>query len=313
MTLVLKSDTEFPAKFRGGCIALGNFDGVHLGHAELIKNAVQDAKELGVPKGVVTFFPHPVAVINPEHEFRYLLSFEERIKRLSTYNLDFIYVIEFSESYRNISAVEFVERELVRKLAPKKIITGFNFRFGKGREGDISLLRKLATKYDYEMQRITPVRCLGYQVSTSLIKKFLTYGRMILARKMLGAGLQYKADVIGVETVSVKGHNYVITKADIITDKDVAMPMSGCYFAKIALDEKEHYALVNIAQTKQMDMLLPQDIKVQKNIVVEPICLIRPAMEDVDAWKSDAYLTRDVASMNFMLKNIESIEKVYHA
>lgn len=311
MTLVLRSDAEFPAKFRGGCIALGNFDGVHLGHAELIKNAVQNAKELAIPKGVVTFFPHPVAVINPERDFHYLLSFEERMKRLSAYHLDFIYVIEFSEGYRNISATEFVERELMHKLAPKKIITGFNFRFGKGREGDISLLRKLSSKYDYAIQQVTPVKCLGYQVSTSLIKKFLAYGRMILARKMLGEGLRYSADVMGGEAVHVKGRDYTITTADIDTAGNIALPMRGCYFAKTILDGQEQYTLVNITKDRQVNVLLPQEIAASKNIVVEPICLIRPETEDLGVWKSEVYLTRDVASMNFMLKNVESIEKVY--
>lgn len=313
MTIVVRSSEIFPKEFRGCSIALGNFDGVHLGHAELIKNAVQSAREKGIPKGVVTFYPHPLTVINPELQFQYLVPFKDRIKRLAAYNLDFIYVIEFSEKYRNLLASEFVTEELVKKLSPKKMVIGFNFRFGKGKEGDGHMLSKLAAQHNCELQEVTPIKFMGYQVSTSLIKRMLMQGRVILANRMLNIPINYESKVESLDSKHIRGHDYLVVQLELEIDVAIALPMSGCYFTRVRVQEKELFALVDFVQEGQLSMLIQNDeaISISQNIALEPMCLMHPKRVLTDPAKLEAHLNRDVASMNFMLKNVESIDKTY--
>ena len=111
-------------------MALGNFDGLHLGHAGVIKRAAEIANSRGVPLGVVTFEPHPVTVLRPKLQLRRLAPFRTKVRLLKEFGVEILYMLPFSKEFSQLSASQFVTEVLVKKLNVSEIVMGYDYRFG---------------------------------------------------------------------------------------------------------------------------------------------------------------------------------------
>jgi len=166
-------------------LALGMFDGVHLGHQKLIRTAVQLAQEEAVPCVVDTFDAHPLQVLCPERAPQQLLTNEQRAERISQLGVDVLVMRPFTREYAAQPPEVFL-RELCAALHPVHIVVGFNYTFGSRGAGNADLLRKMAGELGYRLTVIDPVKAGEEPVSSTRIRKLIAEGDIFGAEKLLG-------------------------------------------------------------------------------------------------------------------------------
>ncbi len=171
---------------RGASVAMGNFDGVHLGHQSVIALARAAAAEQGGPLGVVTFEPHPRRFFTPDAPAFRLMNADTRAHRLEKLSVDQLYEIPFDAELAGMSAEDFVTRILVEGLGIAHVVVGADFRFGKGRAGDARLLQDLGAAHGFGVTIAPLVSDSDTDVSSTAIRTALTEGRPQDAARMLG-------------------------------------------------------------------------------------------------------------------------------
>jgi riboflavin kinase/FMN adenylyltransferase len=176
--------TEIPHFNEETSVTIGNFDGVHLGHQQLIKRARQKAVEQGCKTLVLSFFPHPLWVICPKKAPPLLTPFEVKQRILERYGVDIFVAIEFSRKFANWSHERFLEEILIKRLKCLHLVIGPDFRFGKDRKGDISFLKRAA---NFQVEEVPPVVVKGKPVSSTRIRRLLLeHGNVSEAAELLG-------------------------------------------------------------------------------------------------------------------------------
>jgi riboflavin kinase/FMN adenylyltransferase len=167
-------------------VTLGNFDGVHLGHQKAFALLRERAGDLRAPSVAVTFEPHPVSVLRPERAPKRILTPKQKQEVIDAQGIDHLVVIHFTKEFSLLTAEEFVDRVLVRKLRAAELVLGANFRFGRGREGDLESLRKLGAGLGFVVHQVEAARYKGEVLSSSRIRKSLEEGAVDEAKAMLG-------------------------------------------------------------------------------------------------------------------------------
>lgn len=175
-----------PAAARGASVAIGNFDGVHRGHREVIRVAAEHAARLGRPLGVVTFEPHPREFLTPETAPARLTPFRRKAEILRELGVERLHVLRFGERLMRMPAVAFVEEVLVRDLGVVAVTTGRDFRFGHRRQGDTALLAEVAGRHGIAVSAVDPVTVAGETCSSTAVRGALGDGRLARANAMLG-------------------------------------------------------------------------------------------------------------------------------
>jgi len=174
---------DFPA---GAVVSIGNFDGVHCGHRQVIEQSISRAEELNAPAVLMSFDPHPVSILRPEETPPLLMTLEQRLEILSSLDLDAVAIVPFTNKVARMDAVGFVERILVDRFAVREVYTGANFRFGKDREGDVDLLRALGEKLGFRAEAWPTVLMDGLPVSSTRIRELISRGEVEQATRLLG-------------------------------------------------------------------------------------------------------------------------------
>lgn len=182
----------FPAELTGCSLALGNFDGVHLGHQALLAAS----QAFDGPRGVLTFDPHPRSLFRPDVPIFPLTPGALKAEALAECGIDFLWTARFDTALSQLSAEDFVVRYLVETAQARQVIAGFNFYFGKGRGGSPDVLRELGKAYGFDVQIIDPREQDGRAVSSSSIRADLQMGRVQAAREKLGRDWIVRGTVI---------------------------------------------------------------------------------------------------------------------
>ena len=179
---------QTPLCQKGAVVIIGNFDGVHKGHQAVLKKAVDQGKILGLPVVVLTFEPHPRAVLTPENAPLELTKFTEKCTLLEHYGADAVYAIDFTKAYAATPAEGFVEETLVKTLQAKHVVIGEGFAFGKGRAGNVEMLQHMGKKYGYGLSVVPPQKFEGGGMvyASTEVRKALTKGDLTLAEALLG-------------------------------------------------------------------------------------------------------------------------------
>ena len=230
-------------KFKNSAIAIGNFDGFHLGHQKVIKKGKQIAKRNKLKFGLMVFQPLPVMFFNKKLKNYRIDSLQQKIDSSKKYRIDFLIIKKFDKKFSNIRSEDFIERILYKKLKTKLIFISKNFRFGKNRTGDIKLLKKKEKFFKYKTNTIFPLNKKGSIISSTLIRKNIAKGKIDHANKMLGRFWTIEGIVkrgerrgrkIGFPTCNLDLTNYIV-------------PKLGVYSAKIIVDKKtKRKGIVNI-------------------------------------------------------------------
>jgi riboflavin kinase / FMN adenylyltransferase len=168
-------------------LTIGNFDGVHLGHLEILKQVKKIAKEKNFASAILTFEPHPIAFLKPEKakDFR-IFSLAQKLKIFREEKIDYAIILPFNQNLSEISASNFVKNILVESLNTKHLSIGYDFTFGKNREGNFKLLEEESQKFHFNLSEVLPVKNNDQTYSSSSVRKFLSEGKIIEANQILG-------------------------------------------------------------------------------------------------------------------------------
>ncbi len=191
--------TDLP---RGGIVTIGNFDGVHLGHRRILEAAVVRAKEAGRPSVAITFEPHPLAVLRPDHAPRRIQTLRQKEEAIEALGIDFLLVIPFTRDFSLTEPEAFVRDFLGDRLAAAELVLGRHFAFGRGKRGDLALLNRLAPECGFRAWGVEEVVEGGEPVSSSRIRSAISTGRVAEAAAMLGRpylldGIVSRGDRVG--------------------------------------------------------------------------------------------------------------------
>ena len=171
--------------FKRSALAIGNFDGVHIGHQKVFQITKRFAKKNKTKFGILTFHPLPVMFFNKKIKNFRLTSKEHKLEYLKKYKVDFVINIKFNKNFSKISAYDFIEKIIYKKINPKIIAVSNNFKFGKNRTGDVKLLKKFSKLYKYIILKVDPYKFLGKIVSSTKTRNYLKNGNINLANKLL--------------------------------------------------------------------------------------------------------------------------------
>ncbi|HEX8723603.1 MAG TPA: bifunctional riboflavin kinase/FAD synthetase [Pyrinomonadaceae bacterium] len=184
---------------RPAVLTLGVFDGLHLGHQLIISRVVERARAEGCVPTVITFDPHPRAVLHPESAPPLLQTFDQKVEAFGVLGVEQTIVVRFTRDFARVSAEDFLRDVVHERLQAREVYLGRGFAFGRGREGDIELLRRVSRELGFFADEVPEVRLRGQRISSSRIRGLLAEGRVNLARRMLGRPY-------GVEGRVVRGH-----------------------------------------------------------------------------------------------------------
>ncbi|MBF0504698.1 MAG: riboflavin biosynthesis protein RibF [Candidatus Omnitrophica bacterium] len=234
---------------RNTCAAIGIFDGVHRGHQYLIKQMLLAAHRLKAQPMVLTFFPHPVHVLVPNVKLGYLSSLADRFRLLGELGVRVCVVVRFNPSFARIQPQKFIKDILVKKLGVKAVFVGSDFRFGRDRTGDISLLQAMGSQYGYETHAVDELKGAGETISSTRIRKLLGEARLNEAARLLGREVTVSGTVI---QGAMRGRTLGYPTANIAYEAQI-LPPKGVYVVRVLLGKKKYPAIANIGTRPSFD------------------------------------------------------------
>ena len=193
---LLRDLDNLPDQLRHGAVTIGNFDGVHLGHAGIVERLVAKARELGGPAVVLTFDPHPTRVLRPEQPPSPLCWMQRKARLLGQLGADAVIAYPTDKAFLGLDARQFFDRILRGRLEARAVVEGPNFFFGRSRQGNIDVLRTLCNEAGIALEVSPPVRFEGQVVSSSLIRTLLAEGQVDQARRMLTEPYRIRGTVV---------------------------------------------------------------------------------------------------------------------
>ena len=206
------------SRHRGCVITIGNFDGVHLGHQLIISQLREAAAETGLPAVVVTFEPHPQEFFSPEDAPARLMRLREKIEYLGPLGVDRLLCLNFDQRLASLSAEEFICQVLLEKLDARHLVIGEDFRFGRDRRGDVSLLREFSRNHSFKIEIARTCEFERRRISSTWVREVLAKGDMKTARQLLGRPYAMSGRVVhgdkrgrelGYPTLNIKLHRRV--------------------------------------------------------------------------------------------------------
>jgi riboflavin kinase/FMN adenylyltransferase len=207
---------------------IGNYDGVHLGHQAILERVTREAAARDAPSLLITFSPHPLSIVDPERKPKRLQNRGQKLESLRRTGLSDLLILGFTPALASLSGEEFFGRLIADRIPLASIHVGENFRFGRGREGDLELLRSIGESHGFEVRGVPPVRADGHVISSTAVRRALADGDVALARRMLG-----RPHVVAGEVVHGDGRGRLLDcpTANIEPDNEV-LPRPGVYVSE---------------------------------------------------------------------------------
>lgn len=234
---------EIPETLGRTVATIGNFDGVHLGHREIFRRVRRRAEQERAASVVVTFVPHPLKVIpDRNRQIQLINTYAEKETLIEASGMDCMLAIPFTTDFASISPREFVADVLVKRLSVTHLIIGYDYSFGRNRQGDVTTLRELGREFGFTVEVLEPIGHHGMVYSSSNVRSLITQGDVAGVVPLLGRHFSLGGIV-------VKGHGRGVDlgfpTANIQSDKDL-VPSCGVYAVKVKLDETLHDGACNI-------------------------------------------------------------------
>ncbi len=242
--------SEVPRASGPRALAIGNFDGIHLGHRSLLKALSAYAHQTGRKASVLTFHPHPVEVLNPSKKIERLTSTEEKLAELESLGVELVLVEKFSPEIANLDPDVFFRRFIQEGLGADAVFVGFNFHFGKGRAGNPAVLEKLCGESGVRLHVEPPFAIDGVRVSSSAIREALRQGELQDANRMLGRPYNVRGTVI---RGAGRGRTIGFPTANLRFPAGKLLPKSGVYVTETVWQRQAFASVANIGSRPTVD------------------------------------------------------------
>jgi riboflavin kinase / FMN adenylyltransferase len=249
---VYRSLQQLPV-FTKAVISIGTFDGVHLGHQHIIRQMLQEAIETGGESVLISFYPHPRKILQPERNIEQLTTLDERIELLKKQGLDNLVVVQFSKEFSEQTPQQYIKDFLVDRFHPSVIIIGYDHKFGNKREGDYRLLEKMGEQYQYRVKEIPQQILNEISVSSTTIRQALTKGDIETANQLLGYSYFFKGYVIEGNKL---GRKLGYPTANLqMQDPDKLVPGNGVYAVEAQIEGERRIlkGMMNIGTRPTVD------------------------------------------------------------
>ena len=236
------NNANLSKKHSKGVLAIGNFDGLHIGHKKVLKEAYKKALETKKKFGMLTFEPVPVMFFNKKICNHRLDLESQKISRLKKEKLDFVIIQKFNKKFSKLSYYDFIKNILHKKVGCKYLYVSKNFRFGKNRKGDVKKLKKYENKFSYKTVITSPLKKKKKTISSTIIRKLLKKGKVIKANYLLGR----KWEIIGkVIKGSKRGRKIGFPTCNILV-KNYIIPKFGVYAVNVRINKTLKKGIANI-------------------------------------------------------------------
>jgi len=243
--LITKSFKEYNS-IEGSVVTIGTFDGIHLGHQDIIHKLQEISNKKKLKSIVLSFSPHPKIVLQNNTDIKLINTLDEKVEILKKYNIDYFIIKEFTKEFSRLTALEFVRDILVNTLNAKHLIVGYDHHFGRNRGANIIQLREFGEIYDFEVTEISPRKINDISISSTKIRALLKEGKIDYANKYLDeyfvlTGMVVKGmgrgKLLGFPTANIK-----------IKDEHKLIPNNGVYIVASCIDSKIYYGMMNIGK-----------------------------------------------------------------
>ncbi len=229
-------------KFANPVVAIGVFDGVHLGHQLLIRKAVERAKALGGQSIVMTFDPHPVHVLRPENHLPLLVSLPFRLKLITALGVDIAVVVRFTKAFSHLLPEQFISKYLIKPFSPREVIVGDDFRFGQNRTGTIAIFKDAGQKYGFEVVSVKTGKLGDKKFSSTKARDYIAVGNLKKAAEILGRPVSLLGHVVRGDK---RGKTLGYPTANIIPSGEI-LPPQGVYCVRVFYGKEFYYGLANV-------------------------------------------------------------------
>jgi riboflavin kinase/FMN adenylyltransferase len=234
---------EFNCK-KSTIITIGTFDGVHLGHQKILKKLNIEAENNGLESSVLTFFPHPRTVLNPNFSLKLINTIEERISLFKKSKIDNLIVHPFTKEFSELDSEDYVKNILVDQLKAKIVLIGYDHKFGKNRTADINNLKEYGIKYNFEVIEIKAKEINDIAISSTKIRNSIEEGDIQLSNSYLGYEFSFFGRVVKGNSI---GKTLGFPTANIKIGTDLKLiPKNGVYLISTIINQKIIFGMMNI-------------------------------------------------------------------
>lgn len=238
----IRSQEQAIPHFKSSVLTIGNFDGVHLGHQKLLSALVRLAKENNTVSAALTFKPHPRTVLRPDLPHHRMFDYRDQVEMMAKIGVDYLVEEKFSKDFSLMTAEQFLTSYVLKIYNPVHIVVGYDFNFGKSRDGNIEYLRDFCQKRNIGFTVVEAFQLEGQIVSSSRIRNFLEHGELQKAESYLGRRYYLRGPI----RVGYKRGRVIGTPTANISPEIEFIPRKGVYFTESFLHDKKFYSITNI-------------------------------------------------------------------
>ncbi len=292
----------------GGVLAIGVFDGLHRGHKRLIEKAVRQARKREVISIVMTFYPHPVNILNPDIYLPAIVSLPYRLKLIASLGVDVCVVVRFTKRFASMLPDNFIRRYIIKTIAPAEIFIGTDFRFGRDRMADADYLQERVAPFGIKVNVVSFITLGGHKIGSNDIRKMIAVGQLKQASILLGRPVSIMGKVSKGDR---QGRRLGFPTANIIPDDEVLPPV-GVYASRVIIGNEKFGAMSYIGTKPTFSLRNRVRIEVYifdlrqelygKEIIVEFIEKIRDEKRFSSPAALAEQLTKDLAQTKMVLR-----------
>jgi riboflavin kinase/FMN adenylyltransferase len=237
---VFRSPSDVPPAFGPSVIAIGNFDGMHAGHREIMRRVTAWSRSKGYIPAVLTFDPHPARVLAPDRAPKLLMTIDQRLRTMESAGIEAVLLLPFSFDFAKLTPEEFVDRILSQTLQVRGVLVGEDFRFGYKQSGNVETLRMLGLRFGFELDAVPGIERRGERISSSAVRKLIAEGSVSRACRMLGGPFALEGPVVKGQGI---GSKQTVPTLNLAALNEV-LPKTGVYVTRTldlrpsALDSK---------------------------------------------------------------------------